>query len=339
MLALLLALAVAQASGTPSREERVLELLRVLEREEGSWRYAGASFEWDAREGERPQLLPGYFLFCATNRTSVDGNRFRRLALELMRIYGLSPEADHVWTGPLARARLDGWDVERSIGFELRVPEPESDALDDAELKQLEAAGLRLYVADHGRYAKDGEEFTPALAFLAGFTRFLNEATAGEDVQLGGLLFERQATWIWRIELADGMSTVQDDYHTELVVEQPGVAVVACTGAPDFGRPRKNWIHLAERGPELPSSTRGAPSVVTIQYSVRSLESEGTRPEFRVRFRQLLDGKEHVLETRSMVILIPRACDVTRPFQLELDLAPGRYFFYGPARIGAAARE
>jgi hypothetical protein len=108
---------------------------------------------------------------------------------------------------------------------------------------------------------------------------------------------------------------------------------------PDFGPPRPRLEETTSpdlRG-DLPRSSHGAPSVVVVKHAVKALPG-APRPEFRMHYRQTLDAREVVHECRSFVAFLPSAFDLARPFELELDLGPGRYCFYGgPARVGMAA--
>jgi len=325
----------------------VLELLRNLELEEGSWRYHGTSFVPRKERGE--QLVPKFFLLCGTESTEVDDERFRELGVDVLRIYGIRPDLDVAWSDEQGRARLDAYDPDRRLGFELRgrgdgdlytdSSEDPAESLDDAELDRARGAGYRLYVADARAYRDDEDGFTPALAFLAGLVRFLNENTDGEDVNLGGLLFEREASWTWRAQRAPGVHVAIGGAETVITVERASTVSIPCGGLADFGPPEEHLLLGFETTPPVMlSTTRGAPSVVATKFSVRPLAEDGPRPEFLVRYRQMLDGEELVHECHSFVAFLPREFDLARPFVLELELSPGRYSFHGgPARIGAAA--
>jgi hypothetical protein len=86
-------LALSLLPNVASREERVLELLRSLELEEGSWRYHGRQLR-SVVGARRQQLVPFYFLFCADAVHGDRRRRFRELAVDVLRIYGLRPELD-----------------------------------------------------------------------------------------------------------------------------------------------------------------------------------------------------------------------------------------------------
>jgi len=334
-----------------SREERVLELLRNLELEEGSWRYHGADFvPWS--KGKHEQLVPRFFLLCGTDSTEIDDDRFRDLAVDVLRIYGLRPDLNVAWSDEHGSARLDAYDPDRHLGFELRgrgdgdaFTEPSEDVrdfLDDEEVERVRATGHRLYVADMRAYRDDEDGFTPALAFLGGLIRFLNDNTDGDDVNLGGLLFEREASWRWTIPPVPGLSVAGHAFHessTVLIAERAVTVSIPCGGLTDFGPPKEH--QLPGFGPPLTalrSSTRGAPSVVATKFSVSALAEDDPRPEFLVRYRQMLDGEELVHECLSSPAFLPSDFDLARPFVLELERSPGRYWFHGgPARIGAAA--
>jgi hypothetical protein len=61
------------------------------------------------------------------------------------------------------------------------------------------------------------------------------------------------------------------------------------------------------------------------------------RPELRLRFRQRLDGSTLERESPSNCLFLPSAAELTEPFELEIELAPGRYVL-GQVHLGTAAR-
>jgi hypothetical protein len=280
-------------------------LARTLERQEGSWHYLDAHFEPWSQEGERRQLMAVYPVFCATFSEVSDDARLRRLALDVFRIFELQPTAEHAWADEHGMARLDGLDLERRIGFELRgrgtpeecfeqTPEDEAEALDDAEL-------------------------------------------------VGGLLFDREASWPVTVLPTDGMRVTQGNTGPVLSVERAVKVILACQGTSDYGPQRQRSSGLPTGAPlsELGTTTRGAPSVLVFKASAQPLVAArpAPRPEFRVRVRQWFGTTELVHETPSFTCLLPSSFDLARPFERELELAPGYYSFYGGgARIGAAAR-
>jgi len=335
-----------------TREERVLAMLRELEHEAGSFRYLDATFAPWKQDGRGPgQLVASYFIFCSTSSREIDDARFRELGLRTLRIYGLEPERDATWSDARVLGRIDGLDVRTQIGFELRgrsapetrvvITESETDFLDDQELAHLRSSGVRLFVAESARYTDDDDGFTPALAFVADLVRFLNGVTEGEDVDLGGLLFEREASWVWPLQPVDGMRVESGRYGPVLLVDRAVTVTIPCSGWADFGPPRgRSHSPLAGGAvePRAPS-TRGAPSVVVVHFAITALDEGAPRPAFRVRYRQSHGRSDELVhETSSMVAFLPSAFDLAQPFVLELELSPGRYSIHGgAARIGAAA--
>ncbi len=359
MLALLLALLLALAQ-TPAetREERVLALLQGLAR---PGNYGRAAFvAVTSPPGAGPVLVPEVVTLCANSDCGTfDDARARRLARELAEIFGLELVTDALLAEGDRSVELDGLDRTGRIAFELRgrgnfetfgaaLPEPAEAALDPAEIVWLTSRGTRVHVADVETYRNcDGDEFTPTLAYLAGLTRFLNACTEGEDVELGGLLFEREATWGWPSSAAldppSGIHAAGGGDVLTLVVERAGKLSIACRGTPDLDLPTPVFFGRApdsearRRARSLSGSTRGAPSALVVPAQGYPLSGNGPEPEFVLRLRQQREGAEFVHEARSFTLFAPSAFDLAQPFELEFELAPGRYTFWGPARLGAAA--
>jgi hypothetical protein len=259
---------------------------------------------------------------------------------------------------------LDGLVSEPKLGFKLRgrgelamgsdgMPEHEDTALDESELAWLRAEGYELYVSDVGRYRNwDGDEFTAMLAWVGSIVGFLNDNTAGEDVALGGLLFEREATWPWPV---DDVLTRADDVevadrgqgaqaHTfDLLVRRPTVLTIPCAGPGDLDAPLRLSAFMPEENVPGPirGSTRGATSVLLFRAGAHALPDAESRarPDMVLRVRQQHEGRELVRESRTFTLFLPSHFDLADPFVVELELAPGRYSFYGPARLGAARLE
>jgi hypothetical protein len=351
MIALALVLLAAQAS-EPSREERVLELLqRIRPRANGF--YALARFEVRTTPlGSGALGFPRYGVLCSgLDEGTIDGARARALARELFAIYGLEVVPDLPLGGEGGLALIDGVAYPAKLGFELRgcsvratgaqaLREHADAELDAGELEWLGSQGFRLHVADVTEYRRiAGDEFSPTLAWLAGLARFLNEHTDGEDVELGGLLFEREGTWAWpadaaAVAVAGAHVTDRGGDWLELTVER-GCTIAFASTAAGWGPPETEaFLRPPAEPAPLQGSTRGAPSVILLDVVVDPLPSAapGTEPEVRLRVRQ----RDRVRESPSFAVFLTRDFDLAEPFEVELELAPGRYLVQGPARLGAA---
>jgi hypothetical protein len=341
-----------------AREERVLALLAEVHRS-GSYRYSQVVFESvEPPLGEGPVVLPRISVPCGNSDTGTfDDARVRALATELCRIYGLAVENERREVEGTKSVVLDAFDPVARVGFELRghgcpetlcsgLPEDPADALDAAEYEWLASRGVRLHVADVAPYRGYGDEFTPTLAYLAGLVRFLNRVTGGEDVNLDGLLFEREAAWPVRFVAAEGVR-VRPGWlgdGRELLVDRPATLTFTCRGLPDLGTAptRDTWgfFETPERALEHGQlrSSHGAPSVLYLDGEALRPAPGEPEPMVRLRLRQELDGVELVRESRSLALFLTSEFELTRPFQLEVQMARGRYTL-GEFRIGAAALE
>jgi len=366
MLSLLLVAALA-GTDAQTRAERVLALLSEASQTR-SWYYADTIFESVPPPlGNGPVLVPRVALvMCGTrDHFALDDVRARQLGRELFTIYGLTPEADHREAEGAYSFVLDGLDAAAGVGFELRgharpptddelrgvcywsgevEPEEASVALDADEFAGLSARGIRLHVADVESYGSL-ERFTPMLAYLASLVRFLNEVTTGEDVELGGLLFEREAAWEPRFVSGDGVKIESwAGCARELVVERATTLTFACRGLADLGaaQERDSWGFYETPDQTLERrrfhSTRGAPSALYLKGEAVAATPGGPRPEFCLRFRQLVDGSAVERESHTTRLFLPSTVELTQPFELELELSPGRYCF-GEVRLGTTARE
>jgi len=361
----LLALALSLLQAQPTREERVLELVRGLQHESGSGHYSRSRFERaPAPFGERSVFVAHYLdeMCLNSDEGTVTGARARRASLELCSIFGLALEPDRLVAEGEKSAVLDGLDPARRIAFELRGlddmdwnPEPllevGSAALDASEYAWFAAQGYRVFVADLVRYRKlDGDEFTHTLAYLAGLVAFLDDVTDGEDVALGGLTFEREATWDWKkpIEraLPGGLHWGDPENAHELVADRATRFTLHCGGRSELGPPISDIWELHEDGAEermrsrsLGSSTRGAPSVLVLGWHAARIDGQrsGDPPTVHIRVRQRQGETEFVHETDRFTAFFPSTFDLAQPFDVDFELAPGRYYVYGEARIGAAA--
>lgn len=344
MLGLFALLGLSYGDPGATREASVLALLDGVA-QLGTFRYGGAFFEEvEPRLGAGPVVVARESLYCAnSDGGTFDDERARRIASECMRIYGFEVTRDHLIFEGDRGVRIDGLDLQARVGFELVgrgchktfcdvKPEAPEVGLDAIEARWLADQGYRLHVADVAQYRQSGDEFTQTLAYIAGFIRFLNVATEGEDVDLGGLLFEREAAW--EIPGANGRG--------EIVVERPTTIRFECSGAPDLSTAPKryaSWFFGTQETTQARrdfTTTQGAASVLLFPGAAVNLVPHAPRPEFRVRVRQTTDGVEHLREAAALAVLLTRDFDLMRPFEVELELSPGRYVLVGPALIGAS---
>jgi hypothetical protein len=353
-----LVLLAAQQS-EPTREERVLELLQALHGSLPSTHWDRAIFESGPPSiGSEPVVRAEYYDISCGNGDdgTFDDLRARECAAALFRIFGLAPEREVALRSGPGACVLDGLDHEARIGFELRgigryesmmeaLPEEDERGLDEHELAALSAAGYRMHVADVADHrVRDRDGFTPMLAYLAGVVRFLNRVTQGEDVELGGITFDREAYWSLPLRGGPDVEITPIQWSgQELSVGKPATLVLRCRGLADYSdaASRDAWGFseqpLDAENRKLRSSTRGAPSLLLLIGRREPLDgTAGELPAFSLRVRQSRAGPELVHETRSWAALLPAEFDLAEPFDLELDLSPGRYRIYGPARIGAA---
>lgn len=359
MLALLLMAAGGQASELPSREERVLELLRGIAGQHVH--YPRASFELaPAPYGDGPVVVPFVQISCGNSDCGTfDDARARRLGLDLCRIYGWQPARDQRLVEDGKSVLLDGLDPNAKLGFKLlgrgihemfaeALPEHPVTAMDEGEFEWLRAEGYQLHVAGVERYrCNDGDEFTPTLAYLAGLVRFLNDSTEGEDVDLGGLLFEREATWPWpaasELAVPQGIRAEgKGGWDLVLTAERAGTVRFACRGASEFGPPVVQsaffqGTEIEHRGRPLGPTTAGAPSMLLLPCHPQGFDESVRSPDLATRLRQRIGGRELVHESPTTMLFLLSTFDLARPFELELDLEPGRYSFHAHARIGGAA--
>lgn len=272
-----------------------------------------------------------------------------------MRIYGLNPTAaSDVGDGKWG-ARIDGLDPSARIGFELSglgcmetwcnpADEPPSLALDVEEARELARQGFRLHVAEVARYRSAGDRFTPTLAYLAGLVRFLNRVTDGEDVVLDGLLFAREREGRLPIELLSSDAVTRTGRLEELAVRESTTFEVVLTGL-DFGARRSGRELFESEEDRLArvaqaqsmSTTHGAPSVLLLDGYSSGLSPQDVAPTPRLRVSQVSSGVERVMESHSWALFLGSDFDLMRPFDLELELAPGRYSI-STLRLGGVER-
>ena len=336
-----------------TREARVLDLVRELEgaQRDVFW-YRHARFEHEeSSAGEGPVIRMRTFASCGNGLCAPGAEALRALARELFAIYGL--EAVRGTEG--AAAGLDVLDAGRRVGFELLPGDlrPEEARVEEdlalEEIAALERAGFRLHVAVLDRYlSTEKDVFTPTLAFLAGLVEFLNSVTDGEDVELGGFLFEREAQLAWpggsALVLGPGVRLESEGtsfaHSVTIALREPGFVRASFAGAPDF-QPPEPWgtydaAALARR--TLTGSTAGAPGVLALSIVplVDGIAQE--RPLARVRLVQERAGARPLVhEGSSPNLFLPGQFDLARPFVLELEFTPGRYRLNAGLRVGAAS--
>jgi hypothetical protein len=344
----------SQGVGEPTREAQVLELVRRLERETmHAWWYESTGFRRLAgdSDGSSERWVPSIPIDCGNS----DGGDFddrvaMHFGLELCRVFGVQAEPGLVVEATDARAVLDGADVRSRIGFVLRgipgygmgattLPEDPRTDLSAEEARILADAGWRIFVANVSEYPlMDSDQFTPTLAFLGGLAEHLDRVTDGDDVDLAGLLFAK--TLCLRLPeirfQGPAARTVLDGRYIRLEVKEPTTVQLAFPGRE--GGPAA--------GPEFPASTRGAPSVVCFE-AMRDAGNGGSSPPDRhwpspfaaLRVLQTsADGRALRCETLSARIFLPGEYDLSRPFTVELDLAPGKYAIPDSVRLGASDR-
>lgn len=360
MLALVLLLAVAQA-GEPTRETQVLELLRGLE-QAGEGHYPSACFALvEPAFGSGAAFEARAFIFCGNSDIgSFDDQEARGLVRRLGAIFGLELEPDVERRIGDGRALLDGFDSAAGVGFELRgrrgaareaVEEPPEDTLDEFEWRVLAGQGVRVHVDDARRFRDwDGVTFSGLVAYLSGVVAFLNEVTEGEDVELGGLRFEREARWQpaeldLRGVRISGLSKLPSAH--EFRVEQAGKLLISCAGRTEllpaedlaFGQ---GLAALSAEQRSWSGERRAGPSVLHLRLYAEPAESAEEvpyeLPAFVVKLRQTRAGTEHVVAgvPRQTTLFLPSAIDLGEPFTLELEVARGLYRIEG-ARLGVSA--
>jgi hypothetical protein len=127
------------------------------------------------------------------------------------------------------------------------------------------------------------------------------------------------------------------------VVERATTLALACRGRADLEpAPERDSFGFYETADETLErrdfhATRGTPSVLYLHGEALT-SAAGVRPDLRLRFRQRLEGSTLERESPSNILFLPSAAELTQPFELELELAPGRYVL-GPIHLGTTARE
>ncbi len=361
--------AEAQDARPLGREERVIALLQRVARPDGwatgHW-YPRSTFERLA-DGPAHAIVPRIPITCGNSRRGLfHASRARQLARDTFEIYGLAPRVDEGLASAHGRAVLDGYDVERRVGFELRgsgararatgasaeseaaereldygLDDGLDDELDDAELRALEAQGVRIHVADVEDYPlMDGDQFTPTLAYLAGIVEVLNEVTEGEDVDLSAILLRHAQHFplpvVAMAELAQGVIATRKETHAELVVRARATLHFELGGEHGVQPMDGRELRSRQAPPVLlehPLPTLGAPGVLLLDgchpigpHALAAGESHVT-----MRLLQAAAGLD--VRAPGVMLFTSSHFDATSPFVVELELAPGTYSLRNPRVI------
>jgi hypothetical protein len=130
----------------------------------------------------------------------------------------------------------------------------------------------------------------------------------------------------------------------ELVVERTTTLTLSCRGRADLqAAPERDTWGFYETPDETLRrrdfrATRGAPSVLYLKGEAVADIPGGPRPDFRLRFRQRVDGSAVERESHGAPLFLVSSVELTEPFELELELSPGRYTFRS-VHLGTAACE
>lgn len=336
------------APAAATREARVLALLRQVPVEHANLMATPTATQTNTFGCKL--VVPAVGGLCGFGwEPAFDPPLARRLARELCTIYGLAPAADAAAPAGQA-ATLDSFDAATGIGLKLRgsvvdkplptggtwptvVDEPAATDLDTDEHRALTAAQCRVHIAAVNDYwtAGSGDRLTTTLCYLATVAAFLDDVTAGDDVDLSAITGGR-TNWIRverpklpagvRIETFGGGMILGTDRQAEVV----------------FAVDPKHAFDPATSSPVAPIANAGRPVVMTLGVSV-----EGGRSPLPGAFRLLLrqkNGKGSESELASSdneFLFAPAAFDVTRPFRLVLTLQPGFYRLHDSVRVSAPA--
>lgn len=261
-----------------------------------------------------------------------DDARARKLASRLFEVYGLSPASDVQFASDGVQATLDGLDLQKRVGFELRgrLPtgepigprrwsEPEPESLDDGEARRMATEGVKLHVADYGDYhLVDYDQFTPTLAYLAGIVEFLNETTDGPDIDLTAVLAPAQQRFPLpedAFESGPCISAVVhegDSVHLHVTegarldfeLSGPGCLEYSTRVRPrSWGR--RDWGLLLR-----PRSTAGRPTMLWIDTHSRGL---------RLRVTQGVGERRLDVASDGPFVFLPSTFDAAEPFHLTLE--------------------
>jgi len=347
-------------ASAPTREEQVLTLVRELQEIDSLW-YEISHFARLEAVG-RVAFEPRVSALCgnSVNGTFEDAEA-RVLVRRLGAIYGLTFAPDVEQTFGAGRAVLDGLDTAAGIGFELRGrrsgastgahDEAAEETLDEFEQRALAGRGLRVHVDDSARFLRyEGSSFLGTLAYLAGVVTFLNEVTEGEDVELGGLLYECEARALpTEIDTqAARLLPVESEAFSAnggrgFRLEERGTIRLAFVGAPGLLAPHRAFGESASSAAARAwngTRRRGA-CVLALELISQPSGDPGLDsywPDFALRLEQESEGRVEVVRAppRCPTLLLPSTIDLARPFTLVLELDPGEHHFEG-VRLGVSA--
>jgi len=286
-----------------------------------------------------------------------DAGSARRLAGGIFRAYGLELETGVEFDDALVHARLDGADHVRKLGFKLSGlagnremhdsgrSEPASTALDTVERAALEQGGWKLHVADMKNYPlMDGDQFTPTLAYLAGVIEFLNSVTDGPDVDLRPVLMGvRQGFPVPALRTLglEGVTRAGDGDEFALSRGQTITLHFNSPGSPSpsLHERGRGWYEplSGDLGRGGPLSTVGRISVLQLPVQL-GWYAPGAKPEpLHGTLKQPREAglAPLVIETRSELVFTPSSFDAARPFELTLELQPGKYIWKNSLDISA----
>ncbi|MBK9384869.1 MAG: hypothetical protein IPN34_08650 [Planctomycetes bacterium] len=346
-LALPLPLAFAQDASAPrSREARVLDVLRKLPTE-----HLGML---------STPLLPRQNAFgsriYAIELRGLCGNGWmqafqpalaRELALKLAEIYGWQPAIEVAAPHQVA-AVLDLYDAERALGIELRgrvsateigstktswpivVAEDSAHDLSPEDARTLRERGVRLHVAEVEAFwgAHSQDSFTSVLGYLAGVIEFLNETSDGEDVSVEALVAARSLCFDWpAIPVVKGLAVERFEGGAILVASE------RCRVVLRFDPTRATTESGALAGERIDrriAPRARVPRALSLHGRATQLQLLGFGEATAAHRATLLQvdtrGVARELgSTSGSVLFAPSAFESARPFELHLDLQPGRH--------------
>jgi hypothetical protein len=256
----------------------------------------------------------------------LEEGRVRRLAGELMEVYGLRAKVDHRVAAKSGTALLDAYDPEAGVGFELHLVDSESsaDELSIAEHADLAADGAHILVADLSDLAAFGHDsFSSTFAFIATVVEFLNERTPGEDVDLAILRGHRwQTVELGKSLRAPAGAEVErgDDWLALTIDRRSTIRVEVGPSASAVVNPSRKARLSGERPRRITGliATRGRPTTLELRLEC------ATGGPFGVRIEQAGTPALRV-ENAQPLFFLPSTFDAASPFAVIIDLEPGTY--------------